>query len=422
LFVAAEFAVVAVDRSRIEALAQDGHRRAISTLKALRTLSFQLSGAQLGITVTSLLVGFVIEPTVGEALEPLVAKLDFVPEESSLAVSVALALGLATAVQMILGELVPKNLAIARPLGVSFAVVTPFRLINALFRPVILFLNESANWTVKRLGIEPQEELISVRSLEELELLIRSSREHGALPEEKFSLLARSISFAEKTAADALVPRVAVTGVSKDATLQELAETALDSGHSRFPVYGKDLDDIAGIVHAKDIYATPPEERSHKVVGEIMREALVLPESRALDELLLDLRRDRQQMAVVVDEFGGTAGIVTLEDIIEEIVGEIEDEHDVDSALTATATPAGVHVVSALLHPDEVRDVTGFDMPEGDYETLAGFLLSRFDRIPQTGDHISFQGWEFKVVDMDRNRISQVLMVAPPPPAEETEA
>jgi CBS domain containing-hemolysin-like protein len=332
----------------------------------------------------------------------------------SLPVSVAIALVAATAFEMVVAELIPKNLAIARPLPVAFVVVRPMIAVNKLLRPLILFLNNAANWTVRRFGIEPQEELMAVRSLEELDLLIHSSREEGALPKEEFELLAKSIEFGNKSADDALVPRVAVVALQEDETVAGMFAVAVERGFSRFPVYGKDLDDVTGIVYVKDGYGVPLEQRATTPVSEVMQEALVVPESRPLSSLLLEMRRQRRHMAVVADEYGGTAGIVTMEDLLEEIVGDIEDEHDPTSGARLTTPPEGIHLLSGLLHRSEVADATGFEMPEGHYETLAGFLLDRLERIPEGGEHVSHDGWEFKVVEMDGRRISQVLCVAPP--------
>ncbi|HYP24744.1 MAG TPA: hemolysin family protein [Actinomycetota bacterium] len=392
-FVAGEFALVAADRTRVEQLAEEGNRSAIATLHGLRTLSFQLSGAQLGITITSLLVGFLAE---------------------SLPMSVAVALVAATAFEMVVAELVPKNLAVARPLTVAFLVVRPLIGINRLFRPLIVFLNSAANWTVRRFGIEPQEELLSVRSLEELDLLIHSSRKEGALPKEEFELLAKSIEFGNKSADDALVPRVNVVALQEDDTVAQMFDVAVERGFSRFPVYGKDLDDVTGIVYVKDGYAVPIDRRAATPVSEVMQEPVVVPESRPLASLLLEMRRQRRHMAVVADEYGGTAGIVTMEDLLEEIVGDIEDEYDPGGEARLTSPPEGIHLLSGLLHRGEVADACGFEMPEGHYETLAGFLLDRLEHIPEGGEHVSYDGWEFKVVEMDGHRISQVLCVAPP--------
>jgi CBS domain containing-hemolysin-like protein len=402
-----------VDRSSVEQEARKGSTRARSTLAGLRSLSFQLSGAQLGITVTSLLVGFLTEPVIAPVIEPGMRAIGL-SGQTAPAVSITIALILATATEMVVAELVPKNLAIARPLGVAFASAPPLRLVNMVLKPLIVFLNASANWTVRLLGIEPREELTSVRSLQELELLIYSSREGGALQDEEFALLARSISFATKTAADALVPRTAIVALSAEDTVGELARKALDTGHSRFPVYREHLDDILGVAHVKDVHGLPRPNRSSTPVTDITRPAVVVPESRDLESLLHDIRRARTQLAVVVDEYGGTAGIVTLEDLVEEIVGDIEDEYDAERPTSAsTNVPQGVYVLSGLLHPDEVADVCGFHMPDGPYETLAGFLLTLFDHIPAQGEHASYDGWEFKVVTMDGNRIDEALVVRP---------
>lgn len=411
-FVAGEFALVAVDRDRVEHLAEQGDRGATGILKSLRRLSFELSGAQLGITWSSLLIGFLIEPSIGRPLARALEGLGL-PENSSFGLGVTVALVIATAVQMVAGELVPKNLAIARPLGMARAIATPMRIVNLGFKPLIVFLNASANWTVRRLGIEPRDELTAVHSLEEIEVLIQSSREGGALREEEFSLLARSIDFGDKTCADVLTPRTSMVALNRDDDLPALMTAALESGHSRFPVCGEGIDDVVGIAHVKDIYAVPRTRRSDTGVSEIMRPALVVPESRDLASLLVEMRRDRHQLVVVVDEYGGTAGIISFEDLVEEIVGEIEDEHDPrGSRGWLTGPPSGIHVVDGAAHAAELREI-GFELPEGDYETLAGLLLSLFDRIPEQGDHISYEGWEFKVVEMDRNRIARVLVVAP---------
>lgn len=410
-FVAGEFSLVAVDRERVATRAEQ-ERRAAGVLRGLRTLSFQLSGAQLGITVSSLVLGFVLDTTLGEIFVDAFA-LTGISERTSVGVGLTLALVVATAAQMVLGELVPKNLAIARPMGVAMAVVNPMRVINGLFKPVIVLFNSAANLTVRMIGIEPREELIPIRSLEELGLLIESSRRGGVLPQEQFSLLSRSIAFGDKNAGDSLVPRVDVVSLRDADPVSKMIEVALATGYSRFPVSGNDIDDIVGIVHVKDVYGIDPGQRATTPVKSIMRDAFLVPESRPLSALLVDMRRKRLQMATVVDEYGGTAGILTVEDLLEEIVGEIEDEHDPSRALGTTGPSEGISVLGGMLHPDEVKEASGFEMPEGDYDTLAGFVLSLLRRIPKVGDHTSYEGWELKVVEMDNRRVAKVLVVAP---------
>lgn len=422
-FVGVEFALVAVDRNAIEALADEGDRRASATLQALKSLSFELSGAQLGITISSIVLGYIAEPTLARLLDPALEAVGL-PEGTALGLSLALALAIATTVQMVLGELVPKNIAIARPVQTALRLGRPGRVANRFMKPLIVVFNGAANWTVRRLGVEPTDELTVVKSLEEIEQLIHTSAKGGFIRQEEFSLLSRSISFAGKVAADALVPRTSIEGISTTDTCTDLARLSTECGHSRFPVYSENLDDIKGIVLVKDVFGVPHSERDSTPVERITQDAPIVPESRDLESLLIELRAERKQMAVVVDEYGGTAGIITIEDILEEIVGEIEDEYDVGEGARFTQ-PAikGVNVVSGMLHPDEVREQTGLQIPEGDYETLAGFLLSLAGHIPEKAEHISFEGWEFKIVEMDRNRIDRVLVVAPgETPDEEGEA
>jgi len=415
VFVAAEFALVAVDRSTIDQRAEAGSRRARLVRSLLRRLSFHLSGAQLGITVTSLLLGFVIEPALVPLLRPLLEPL--VGERRVQGVGVALALALVTVVQMVAAELVPKGLAIARPLPTS-TVLAPFlRLYGTIFGPIITVLDGAANWTVRKLGTEPLEELSHVRSLPELELVIAASAEEGTLAGSASTLLTRSIRFARKSAADALVPRVSMEAVRVDDSLSELVAMSAATGFSRFPVYGNDLDDIRGVVHVRSVHTVPPEQRASTPVAQLMTDALVVPESRDLDEVLLDMRRDRQHLVVVVDEYGGTEGVVTLEDLVEEIVGEIDDEYDTrPPQLTHVARP-GEYVLAGTLHPDEVEEATGFAVPEGEYETLAGFVLERLGHLPRPGERFVHRGWVVTVLELDRRRVAEVGLRAPATPA-----
>jgi CBS domain containing-hemolysin-like protein len=408
---------VAIDRPRVQLDAAEGRRGAKLTGDALRRLSFYLSGAQLGITVTSLVVGFIAEPTIAAALEPLVGQV--VGERRVPAVSIAVALVLATVAQMVLGELVPKTLAIARPQTTAYALSGPMVAMSRVLGPLITFLNGSANWAVRRLGIEPQEELTSVRSLEELELLIRSSAEEGTLEPEAITLLTRTLRFGEKDAAAALIPRRSVQALSVEDSLAVLAERSVATGKSRFPVIGRDLDDIAGVVHVKDLYAVPFEARAATPVREVMSPAFVVPETRDLADLLVELRHAGNHLAVVVDEHGGTAGIITLEDVLEEIVGEIDDEHDRQGPVLTRVQRPGEWLLDASLHHDEVYDLCGFDMPEGDYDTLAGFVLDELGRIPEVGDGFEHDGWHLRVAALDGLRVSGVELRRPGrPPGE----
>jgi CBS domain containing-hemolysin-like protein len=405
-FVAGEFAIVAVDRSLVERRARDGERAARRILNSLRNLSFELSGAQLGITATSLVLGAIAEPAVASLIEPLLLAVRFIPEETSLTISVLLTLVLATGFQMVFGELVPKNLAIARPYRSAVWFGIPMQVVNRVLRRLILLLNSSANWTVRRLGIEPREELAGVRSMEELELMIRSSGEEGRLDDEEMELLTRAITFTEKVAADAMVPRVSVVGLSRHDSIAELRRTSAATGHSRFPVFGEDLDDIVGVVHVKDSIAVPGSRIPVTPVGEIAQAALQVPESSSLENLLSELQRAGRGMAVVVDEYGGTAGVVTIEDLLEEIFGDIEDEYDLEPEPDEGAQE--IEVLSGLLHRHEVEEIVGFEWAEGRYETLGGFLVSRLGRFPQVGEMVRVGDTSFEILAMDGHRVDQV--------------
>jgi CBS domain containing-hemolysin-like protein len=415
-FVAAEFAFVAVDRNRVERHAAEGRAAARTVESILRRLSFHLSGAQFGITVTSIALGFIAQPTVAVLLEPAVAGV--VGDERAGGVALVLALVLVTVLSMVVSELIPKNLSIARPERMAYLLGRPAAIYGMVFGPLIRFLNGAANWTVRRLGIEPSEEITAVRSLEELELLIRSSGEEGALAPEAFQLLNRTLRFQDKTAADALVPRTAATVVAPDDRVTDLIAVAVRTGFSRFPVCREnDLDDIVGVVHVKDVYRLPPGERATTPVSAIMSEPFVVPETRELASLLEEAREAGSHLAVVVDEYGGTAGIITLEDIVEEIVGEIADEYDPaaadGSASLTTITPGGDYLLPGTLHPDEVLDACGLLIPDGEYETLAGFVLDRLGHIPEPGEHFTHEGWRIEVVERDRLRVATVRLVAP---------
>lgn len=403
---AGEFSIVSVDRSLIERRSREGDRSASRILRSLRNLSFELSGAQLGITVTSLVLGFIAEPTLARLIDPLVADLPWFTAETSLAISFVFALIIATASQMVFGELVPKNLAISRPYASAVWFGVPMQLVNRFLRPLILFLNRSANWTVRRLGIEPREDLAGVRSVEELELMIRSSGEAGWLDDSELKLLTRALSFTEKIASDAMIPRVNTVGLNKHDSIADLRRESISTGHSRFPIYDEDLDNVIGIAHIKDTIDIPSARLSITEVGSISQPALEVPETSSLEFVLNELRTSGKGMAVVVDEYGGTAGIVTIEDLLEEIFGAIEDEHDIDPG--GVADPEKVEIISGLLHRHEVEELVGFEWPEGRYETLGGLIVAHRGKFPIPGEVVRLGGFAFEVLSMDGLRVDQV--------------
>jgi CBS domain containing-hemolysin-like protein len=352
--------------------------------RALKSLSTQLSGAQVGITVTNLAIGFLAEPAIAELVDgPLESA--GVPEGAVHAVAIGIALSLSTALTMIFGELVPKNLAIAEPLRTARATQGFMRGFTAVNKPIIAGLNGSANALVRRLGIEPQEELRSARNSAELASLISRSADQGTLDPDTAELMERSVEFGSRTAAEIMTARVRTTSVAYTERASAVIDLARSTGHSRFPVLDE-AENVVGTVHVKHAVALPVHERGTTRIKHIMVKPIVVPDSLRLDPLLALLRRDGFQMAIVLDEYGGQAGIVTLEDVVEEIVGDISDEHDRLSA-RARQRRDGTWSLSGLLRPDEVEDLTGIELPEHeDYDTVAGLVLRQLGRIPVAGD------------------------------------
>lgn len=408
-FVAGEFALVTVERSRVARRAEEGDRRAKRFLNGLSRLSFHLSGAQLGITVSSLILGLVAERALSPVIEPVLDLFNVSPAAMG-PLTVGLALAIGTSLQLVLGELVPKNVAISYPYPTAMRVGIPMLVLNGVLSPVISVLNSAANRTVRLMGIEPREELSGVRSLEELELIIRASGEGGMLTTEELGLLTRSIAFTANLTSDVMIPRVRIVGLPDTATVGDLQRAAIDSGHSRFPIYGNDLDDIRGVAHVKDSLRVPAARRNSTPVVDHMRPALVIPDSQPLDTVLFELRTRGSGMAVVTDEYGGTAGIVTSEDLLEEIVGEIRDEHDLEESELENRADS----LSGLLHRHEVEAEIGFAWPEGRYETLGGLITAELGHLPEPGDQVTIEGWTFRVEAVDGFRIESARLVSAP--------
>ncbi|MBW4721080.1 hemolysin family protein [Saccharothrix obliqua] len=417
--VAAEFSLTALERSTVEShVAAVGDAKSHALAKAHRSLSFQLSGAQLAITITTLITGYIAEPAIAELLSPLLGLLG-VPDAVAGPVSLVVALAVATALSMVFGELVPKNLAIARPLETARAVAGVQAWFSAVFRWLILGLNGAANRLVRALGVEPAEELASARSPQELGALVRSSAEHGTIDEGTATLLDRSLRFGDRTADELMTPRVRVESLRADATVLDLLAKARETGFSRFPVYTGDLDEVRGIVHVKQAFNVPRAQRATTPVSALARPVQTVPETLEGDALLDRLRASGLQTALVVDEYGGTAGLVTLEDLVEEIVGDVRDEHDRREGAPVRALGRDAWIMSGLLRDDEVFEASGFRMPPGDYETLAGLVLARLGRIPDVGEEIRVDGWRVRVVQMDRHRVAELRVSRVAEPARE---
>lgn len=400
-FVAAEFSFVTIDRANVERAVEAGDRRAQGTLKALESLSTQLSGAQLGITITNLVIGFLSEPAIATLLhDPL--RSAGLGEGSISGVAVALGITISTIATMVIGELIPKNLAIALPIRTASASQPMMRAFTAAMAIPIRALNGTANRVLRAMGVEPQEELRSARAPTELRSLVRRSAEEGTLEPRTADLVARSITFGDRTAADVRTPRVQVRFLDGKDSVSDLIEAMHETGHSRFPVMGRTPDEVLGAVHIKQAVGVAPDRRRTTRLETLVSQVAVVPDTLELDPLLVLLREQRMQMAVVLDEYGGTDGVVTLEDLVEEIVGDIADEHDRALAAKLQRRADGSWRVSGMLRPDEIADETGIDLPTSDdYETVAGLLVKRLGRLASTGDEVIVEATEYADSDHD---------------------
>ena len=417
LFVAAEFSLTALERSTVDANARNGDRRDKFVQKAHRTLSFQLSGAQLGISITTLATGYLAEPVVARLLAPGLRAIGL-PEGSVGGVALVLSLLIATSVSMVFGELVPKNLAVALPVPTARAAAAPQLMFSMLLKPAIIATNGTANWILRRLGIEPADELASARSPQELVALVRNSARHGSLDAVTATLMDRSLRFGELTAEELMMPRQKIVALEADDTVSDLVTIATETGYSRFPIIDGDLDETIGIVHIKQVFEIPRDQRRHTKLATIAQPVAVVPSTLDGDAVFAQIRGNGLQTALVVDEYGGTAGMVTVEDLIEEIVGDVRDEHD--DATPDVVEGVGGWQVSGLLRIDEVASATGYRAPEGEYDTIGGLVLQELGHIPEAGECVELRAfdpdaplddplrWRATVVAMDGRRIDQL--------------
>jgi len=414
VFVAAEFSLTALDRSTVEANARNGGRRDRFIRYAHHRLSFQLSGAQLGISITTLATGYLTEPMMADLPHPWLDAIG-IPDPLGDAIMAFLVMVVVTSVSMVFGELVPKYLAVARPLPTARAVVGAQLLFSLLLTPFIRLTNGAANWIVRKLGIEPAEELRSARSPRELLSLVRTSARSGALDPATAALVRRSLQFGALTAEELMTPRSKIVALQTDDTVSDLVATAAESGFSRFPIVDGDLDETVGIVHVKQVFGIPRPERARTRLATVAQPVPVVPSTLDGDAVMAEIRANNLQTAMVVDEYGGTAGMVTVEDLIEEIVGDVRDEHD-DATPDVVVEGSGWRV-SGLLRIDEVAAATGFRAPEGPYETIGGLVLRELGHIPVAGEMVELTAldgdglldavtrWQATVVRMDGRRI-----------------
>lgn len=419
-FVAVEFSMIAIDVPTVQRMVDDGDKGAEPLLRCLKSLSTQLSACQLGITLTTLLTGYVMDPAIGALIDDPLAQLG-VPEAAVRTTSLVIAMVIATLLSMLIGELIPKNLAIAEPMHLGRLMARPQLMFTAVFKPAIVVLNGFSNKVLHRMGLEAKEEISGARSPEELSSLVRRSAQMGTLDERTATFLDRTLRFADRTAADVMTPRIRMETIGADDSITAVLDLARSTGYSRFPVIGDSSDDIRGVLHVKKAVAIPLERREGLTAGSVMTDVIQVPETVHLDQLLTELREAPLQVAVVLDEYGGTAGMVTLEDVVEEIVGEVADEHDrVTPGVLQTAS--GRWYFPADLRPDEAHaQIAALEVPEdGAYETIGGFIMARLGRIAQVGDVVEIDGGSISVERMEGRRIERVRFE--PAPARDGEA
>lgn len=403
-FVAAEFALVAARRSTIDQDAQKGDRSAKLVQQLMDALDRYISSAQLGITIASLLLGWVGEPAVA-------ALFSWVALKAGFAVSAAAAHGIGTIItafaivtflHVVLGEQAPKFIALSTPETISKAVAVPLMLFTRAMLPLIWVFNTAGNGVLKILGVRPISERGGAHSAEELRFLVMQSHAHGALDESDRAMLAGVFDFHNKTAVDVMRPRTEIVALDVTATADEVWETVRTERYSRYPVYRESLDDVVGVFLAKDLWLHPPGEEFSLEAS--LREALYIPDSRPAERVLDDLRRTRAHMAVVLDEYGGTSGIVTMEDLIEEVIGDISDEYDL--AARDSFEEGGVLELAGSMSLIDVRSDHKLDIPEGDYSTLGGYAFAKLGRLPRVGDRVPFPEGELEIVAMDGRRVA----------------
>ncbi len=410
-FVAAEFALLASRRSRIEQLAAEGDRRARHALAGLREITLMLAGAQLGITMCSLGLGAVAEPAVAGIIEGVLGEAFSLSDTTRHIIAFSIGLSIVVFLHMVVAEMAPKSWAIAHPERSALLLARPFRLFVSVLRPLIRFLNGMANVAVKAVGVEPQGERAMAHSPSDLLLLIEESAGHGGLAAEEHELLARSLELSGLTAADAMTVRRDIVAVGVEVTADVVAAEAHRTGRTRVVVHEGDLDHVRGFVHAKDVLRLANGTWTTTTAGTMTRPIMVTPEHHGLEDLLVEMRTRRQHIALVVDEHGMVLGLVTLEDVIEELIGDFDDESDRRLG-DAQPLAGGGWKIPGTMRVDLFEECTGVVLPDGDWQTVAGYVIDVLDEIPAEGECVRTELGEFEVVEMDGYAI-ETLHVRP---------
>lgn len=409
-FVAAEFAIVKVRASQVELMARDGSSSAKIAEHILEHLNTYLSATQLGITLASLALGWFGEETVTAFILPILTSWDMSFSDSTIhSISLAISFLVVTFLHIVFGEIAPKALAIKLPEETTIFVSPILRIFYLVFRPFIFVLNQSANLILRVIGIDANA-LDERHTAEELRLLIKQGAEEGTIQTTQHELIENVFAFNELTAKQILVPRTKVVALEVSSPDEEVVKKVISEGYSRMPVYKQTLDDIVGIVHTKDLIPMV-KDRKPIILRDILRPAYFIPDTKTVSELLKDFQKKRMHMAIVLDEFGGTSGIVTMEDVIEELVGEIQDEYD-DEGSKVEKVDDNAYIVRGQARIPEVNEFLRYPLPEGDdFDTMAGLMNFIFGKIPEQNEKKEFGGYEFTIVKSSRKSVEFVKMV-----------
>jgi CBS domain containing-hemolysin-like protein len=408
-FVAAEFSLVSVRRTRIAEMVSQGHRGAQWVQRAIENPDKVIAATQLGITISSLALGWIGEPALAHIINPVVNLLPpVIRSDASHGISAAIAFILITFLHVVVGELAPKSIALQNPERTSLAVSRPTLWTEGIFKPAIWLLNGTGNLLLRVIGVHPASGQQLTHSVEELKMLVTASTEGGVVEEDESEMLHAIFDIGELLVRQVMVPRTEIVAVEADTRLKEVEDIAIQSLYTKFPVYEDNLDQIVGVLHIKEVLRMMRDpNKDNCTARELAREPFFVPEAIPVNELLRQLRARRQHIAIVLDEYGGTAGLVTLEDLMEEIVGEVSDPFDIDEPEIQTL-PDGTALIDGFTLIEEVNEELELTLADPHYDTIAGYVLGRLGRIARQGDVIESQGVRLRVVAMDGLRIARV--------------
>lgn len=413
-FVAAEFSMVSVRKTRITQLTNEGNLSAKVALEALKDLDKFIAAVQLGVTISSIGLGWVGEATLVRMVEPL---FQFLPADYQVVAahtaSVTIAFSLITILHVVIGELMPKSIALQFPEKTSLLIALPMKLITKLFNPLICILNGLANFLLRFFRIPPSQTSHLAHSIEELNMLINASYNEGVLNETEKEMLHNVFKFSDLTAKQVMIPRTDMACIPSDITFDELNTLTIESQYTRYPVYEENLDHISGIIHVKDLYGLSLRKEDFSV-ERLLRPVLLVPETITMDNLVREFKKRQGQMAIVIDEFGGTSGLITLEDVLEEIFGEVQDEFDADEEADIKEIAEDTYLANAMMRLDEVAEFFEFEIIDEDVDTIGGLVVKVLGRIAEVGDVVEIQNLELNVKEIDGARITKLIITKKP--------